>query len=373
MSSKKKLNWLSRLFRFINILVALGLVLSYLATYVSPEKAKFLVLFGISFPIWFALNMLFVGFWLLRRKSFIFVSLICLLLGYNHINNFIQLSWSSKPEAEENSFKIMSYNVKLFGLYTWNKNVELRENIFKQLDQEDPDIVCFQEFYFTENRKGFQTKSLLLEQFKGASIHEKYTHELIHHQYFGVATLTKFPIVGKGYIEFNNDRNNFCIYSDLKINQDTIRLFNGHFASIRFKPEDYQFVEKLKDSAKEIDTQKITNITDRLTNAAVKRASQINKVMEEISKSPYPVVLAGDFNDAPVSYAYQQVRKQLNDSFIFSGNGIGNTYIGTFPSFRIDYIFHDNHFTSHKYKTLPEKYSDHHAIRTILEIKHNQE
>jgi len=204
-------------------------------------------------------------------------------------------------------------------------------------------------------------------------MHEKYTHELIHHQYFGVATLSKFPIVGKGYIEFNNDRNNFCIYSDLKIKQDTIRVFNGHFASIRFKPEDYQFVEELKGNAKDIDPNKITGITDRLMSATVKRASQVRKVMQEISQSPYPVVLAGDFNDAPVSYAYQQVREQLNDSFTSSGNGIGNTYIGTFPSFRIDYIFHDDNFHSHKYKTLPEKYSDHHAIRTILEFKDKSE
>ena len=340
-----------------------------MSTHISPEKFKFLSLFGISFPIWLGLNILFFGFWLLRRRSFMLFSLISILLGFNHVNDFIQLSFSSKPDVKENSFKILSYNVKLFGLYSWKDNKKSRDNIVEQLVKEDPDIICFQEFYFTERPEGFQTKSILLDRFKGASVHEKYTHELIHHQYFGVATLSKFPIVGKGYIEFYNDRNNFCIYSDLKINQDTIRVFNGHFASIRFKQEDYKFMDDIKKDAKQINTKSIGGISERLMSASAKRASQVAKVMDEVKNSPYPVVLAGDFNDAPVSFAYRQVRKQLKDSFTEAGNGIGNTYIGTFPSFRIDYIFHDDNFSAHKYKTLPEKYSDHHAIQTILELE----
>lgn len=369
MSETNNTHFLTRISASFNLIVVLGLFLSFLSTHISPEKLPWLSLFGISFPIWLALNLLFTAYWFLRRKKYFFLSFIILLLGASHITDFLQLSFSTTPTSENDSFRILSYNVRLFGLYTWTENKTIRDKMIKQLIEEDADIMTFQEFYFTERRDGFQTKTILEEKFKGSFFHEKYTHELIHSQYFGVATLSKFPIVAKGYIEFYNDRNNFCIYSDIKIKQDTIRVFNGHFASIRFKEEDYAYIEELKEDAKHIDPEKITGITKRLTSATVKRASQVEKVMEEVLRSPYPVVLTGDFNDAPVSYAYQTVKQHLTDSFTESGNGIGNTYIGSFPSFRIDYIFHDENFSAHKYKTLPEKYSDHYAITTILQFE----
>ena len=50
------------------------------------------------------------------------------------------------------------------------------------------------------------------------------------------------------------------------------------------------------------------------------------------------MILCGDFNDTPLSYTYRQLSRKLTDSFIEKGRGIGNTYIGEFPSFRICYI-----------------------------------
>ncbi|MEM7162152.1 MAG: endonuclease/exonuclease/phosphatase family protein [Bacteroidota bacterium] len=368
MSRKEKGNWLSKCLRLINILVVAALVCSYLSTLISPEKIPWLSFFGISFPIWMALNILFIALWLARRKAIIFLSLITLSLGYFHVSNFIQLSFSSSPEVKKNSFKVLSYNVKNFGLYSWKDNTEIRDSIMAKLDSIDADIMCFQEFYFSEREKGFQTKSILQEQFQGIQFHEKYTHELIHHQYFGVATASRFPILKKGYIEFFNDRNNFCIYSDLLIGLDTVRVFNGHFASIRFSNSDYEIMEKIKKDTWSVKKEEMSSILKRLKNASVKRASQIDEVMAEVAKSPFPVILAGDFNDTPTSYAYCEARKLLEDAFVEAGNGIGNTYNGAFPSFRIDYILHDESFKAHKFKTHQEKYSDHHAIQATLEM-----
>jgi len=87
-----------------------------------------------------------------------------------------------------------------------------------------------------------------------------------------------------------------------------------------------------------------------------------------MKESPHPIVLAGDFNDSPVCYFYRTITSLLNDSFLYIGNGIGNTYIGRFPSFRIDYIFHSPELYSFAYQTLPEELSDHHAISCVIEM-----
>lgn len=47
------------------------------------------------------------------------------------------------------------------------------------------------------------------------------------------------------------------------------------------------------------------------------------------------------------------------DAFVGSGKGIGRTYIGKLPSFRIDYIFHSKDFESLNFQTLELRLSDH--------------
>ena len=77
-----------------------------------------------------------------------------------------------------------------------------------------------------------------------------------------------------------------------------------------------------------------------------RRAAQADSIHKSIKASPYPVSLCGDFNDTPASYAYETIRGDLRDAFIESGSGLGQTYIGDFPSFRIDHIFYDPSLTS---------------------------
>jgi hypothetical protein len=166
-------------------------------------------------------------------------------------------------------------------------------------------------------------------------------------------------------VPFASDANNFCIYADLLVSGDTIRVYNGHLQSIRLKPEDYDLANGKTEQSEIDDAGK--RIARRLKSAFVKRQEQVDRIATSIQASPYPVVLCGDFNDPPVSYTYETFSDILEDSFVACGNGIGNTYIGAFPSFRIDYILHSPSLKAIAYKTLDEKLSDHHAVTATLE------
>jgi endonuclease/exonuclease/phosphatase (EEP) superfamily protein YafD len=85
-------------------------------------------------------------------------------------------------------------------------------------------------------------------------------------------------------------------------------------------------------------------------------------VKNYINRSPYPVIVAGDFNDTPVSYSYRKIRKGLNDSFVESGYGAGFTYHGNYPPNRIDYILYGNDLVSTNFSILRVRYSDHYPI-----------
>ena len=82
--------------------------------------------------------------------------------------------------------------------------------------------------------------------------------------------------------------------------------------------------------------------------------------------SPYPVIICGDFNDVPNSYAYNTIGKGTHDAFTDKGTGIGRTYAGVSPTLRIDHIFADKHFNIEQYIRARKKISDHYPLITDL-------
>jgi hypothetical protein len=66
--------WLSTAYgivKLLNILTIFGLLLAYAAYYVSPVKTLIPVFFGLTYPFWLILNVLFLIFWAFRKKAFL--------------------------------------------------------------------------------------------------------------------------------------------------------------------------------------------------------------------------------------------------------------------------------------------------------------
>jgi len=115
--------------------------------------------------------------------------------------------------------------------------------------------------------------------------------------------------------------------------------------------------------------EEIKDISFRLRDAFIKRASQAKIISKHIQNSPYPVIVCGDFNDVPVSYTYRKMKKSLNDSYIEAGKGIGTTYKGKFPAFRIDFIFHSKDLNCLKFNIHDVYLSDHFPVTGEFVLK----
>ncbi len=361
---KSRTNWFIML---LNIMAIVSLILAYGASHIAPSYYGYLSLFGLSYPFILGANILFIIYWLFKKKRYALFSAIAIVLGATHITDFFQISFPPAAKANTTKIKVLTYNVNLFGYYQANTNKKIRNKIFDVLKREQADILCFQEFYQTDRDGVFETRDTLKKFLPTKYYHERYTHALTGQQYFGVALFSKYPIIKKGHVPFESDPNNFCIYADLLIGKDTVRVYNTHFQSIRFKPEDYALVDGNKNKEDIDDGSK--RIARRLKIAFVKREEQVKRVAKSIEDCPYEIILCGDFNDTPVSYTYETLSDLLEDSFIEAGNGIGNTYNGVFPSFRIDYIMHSAGYHAIKYETLDEDLCDHYAVTATLEKK----
>ncbi|MCD6355167.1 MAG: endonuclease/exonuclease/phosphatase family protein, partial [Prolixibacteraceae bacterium] len=191
-----------------------------------------------------------------------------------------------------------------------------------------------------------------------------------HYQYarssttYGSVTMTRFPIVNMGEIRFEGSRN-ITIYTDVLVQRDTIRIFNIHLQSYQINPDRYSVIES-PGTDQEKDLEELREMGIKFKKAFQLRAAQVREIRKYIGSSPYPVIVCGDFNDTPASFSYRQLRQGLTDAFVASGKGIGRTYVGKLPSFRIDYIFHSKDFSSYNFQTYNFRMSDHLPISCDL-------
>lgn len=322
---------------------------------------------GLAFPVILLANIIFTIYWFAQFRVHAAFSLIAILLSAKTCLGFIQIDFTSDKTSNKD-IKIMTYNSMLFDLYNWKKNNESRNLILTSLAEENPDILCLQEFYTSEQKNDFNNIDTVTGLLNAKNHHVEFTTTLRTFDHWGIATFTKFPIIKKGKIEFNTSANNICIYTDIIVKKDTIRIYNMHLQSIRFNKADYKFIDQVKNDT--IDTkdemEKSKTILRRLKRAFVKRAIQADAIAAHIENCKYKVIVCGDFNDTPASYVYNTVRGNLKDAFVESGAGFEQTYAGKFPRFRIDYILHSKEFTSKNYHHLTETLTDHYPIISYI-------
>ncbi len=340
----------------LNILLAAGILLSYLSVYINPEKFWFIALFGLIYPFLLIANLIFLIYWIFRWKRVVLISLFAIGIGVFHLTSFFQFPFGKESGKGKTDLVILSYNVNLFRLYSWSSKPPTYNEIINFSDSYNPDIICYQEFYTSRGKFSGNNARKLLEM----NAHIGYIVQKRNSGY-GIATFTKHPIVDRGEIKFENT-SNACIYTDIKIGKDTVRVYNNHLQSLRLKERNFNFLlnEEFRQGSNKL--VELKDISFKLRDAFRKRAIQVNKVADHISKCRYPVIVCGDFNDSPISYTYYKMSKTLNDTFREVGIGIANTYMGLIPSYRIDYILHSKHLKAIRYSSPRVNYSDHYPV-----------
>jgi endonuclease/exonuclease/phosphatase family metal-dependent hydrolase len=347
-----------RIFLALNILFAIALVLSYLAVHINPDTFALPALFGLAYPYLLFINLIFALIWIVALRFEALISIAVIAAGITHLSNYIKFQ---KPSGDKTgTFRVQSYNVRLFNYFETWKNSISEKKILELLNNQQSDIICLQELYIIGNPE------LKEDAIKAALGGKYYSHFKVistgKNRYYGIATFSKFPIVGKGDIVHAHS-SSLSIYSDIVAGKDTFRIFNNHLQSFHLHRMERSFLNELTAASEDKETlSELRDISLSLRQGFIRRASQAQAVKARINVSPYPVIITGDFNDTPVSYSYRKIRKGLNDAFVSSGYGAGFTYKGNYPPNRIDYILYDNALECRQFDIVKVKYSDHYPI-----------
>ncbi len=344
-----------RLLRWINILLILTTLLAYLAPYVSPEIFWPLSFFGLLYP-WLLLgNVLCIIGWIIFRKAYFLFSLGCILLGWGHLQSYIGLH-SGPRNYPEGSIRAMTFNA--FGFRNENRTPARLEpdELPGSFPLEGMDIICFQEFpsplrgnYFADYIKENSPLKNAVFQKNGS-----------------LAIFSRFPVKAHGIHYFPNRANGYQ-YADLEIGGHIIRLFNVHLQSSSVSTIADQVAEdaKLQDKKTWL---RIRGMMGRYKRASILRAKQAEEVAGKIKESPYPVLLCGDFNEIPQSYAYHTISQGLQDAFKAGGRGLGITYGGRIPALRIDYVMAGPEFEVLGHKIGRARFSDHFPVWGVVRL-----
>ena len=355
----KGLSFFHKIIYFFNVPFGFILLFSYLANFINPSVLPWVGLVGLGYPIWLSINLLFMLIWILGlKKQFIF-SLFCIAVGYNQLFTLFQTNGLNMAFADnENVMHVMTYNVRTFNLHLFENWQESAREIRKVIKNEDADIVCLQEYYEGSNSPKFNYR---------------YKHIHFTNKHFGLAIFSKFKIINKGTIEYGVDKGVYkvFIYADIiNAKKDTVRIVNAHLLSIRLDSKNLKDLSNSVLSQQELEKQK-QKLIKPLLNGFRGRGDQAKKLGGFIEESPYPIILCADFNDTPGSYTYRQASKQLKDSFVACGQGMGTTL----PSFkhrylplRIDFIFSSDYFNAYNHEVVNKEFSDHYPV--VVDLKY---
>ena len=306
--------------------------------------------------------------WLLKKKKLFFLLIFVLLLGWKHYRSYISIHPFASHSEEKKSFRLMTYNVRVFNLYDWKKNVQWRKDIIHLIDSVNPDILCLQEYVY-DDRKKFDTRDTIME-IGNYKYYKEYFSRQNRYFHFGMAVFSRYPIISGDLIKFPNSLNS-ASHSKVIINKDTVCLWNLHLQSIHIDKKEYYYLDSLSANIEEKHLNTTKEILRKYKKAALLREQQTLYVEDLIDNCKYPVIVCGDFNSAPSSYVYSKfINSGLSDAFVEAGNGVGATYYRFKLPFRIDYVFYPkNLFNIFRCNVIKKNLSDHYPVVVDFEDK----
>ncbi len=338
----KQFRLLDKVIFALNSVAATMLLLSYILPYVEPKKFPTLSVLSLAVPFLIVLNLMFMVYWLLQVKKKLILSLCVLFIGFIFISPFYKFS-SSKHIDDSENISVMNYNVRLFNLFEWIPDSNVRQEIADFIREKQPDVLSMQEYRPDDLQLNGYYK---FEELSGDKVRN------------GQAIFSKFPIVNSGSVEFPDTSNN-AIYVDVVKAGDTIRIYNVHLQSWRLKPTD----EKL-------DIESSKNLLIRIGNTFEEQQSQTELFLAHKAQCRYKMIICGDFNNTAYSYVYNEIQEDLQDAFVEAGNGFGRTFKFKFFPVRIDFILADQSFDVNAFKTFDVELSDHYPIMAKVKLRH---
>lgn len=318
----------------MNAITGILLLISAFSPYISPVSHPYLSCSGLAFPIFLVLNLMFLVPWLLFRcYKCALVPLLFFALSIPAFREFCPFHFRSSVIPSD-SLKVLSYNVMSFN---GDYKEDGKNSILEYLKESDADIICLME-YQVINHKNYLSQKDVDKALKAyryhriGSVGEKGCSNRI-------ACYSKLPILGMERIKYESEANGSYLFK-LKWGEDVLFLIANHLESNKLNKDDKDIYREMMHSPESRTLKKGSKqLLKKLGAAAAIRAVQADSVHHRIEQlKGEKLIVCGDFNDIPLSYAHRTIAKGMTDAFKATGRGVGISYHENRFYFRIDHI-----------------------------------
>ncbi|HVX25007.1 MAG TPA: endonuclease/exonuclease/phosphatase family protein [Parafilimonas sp.] len=358
------------IYKILCLIVLVAFLISCFTQFIHPTQFSFIALFSLAFPYLFLLMIALIIFSFFVNKRMAIFLLICLLCGYKNLSTSFAFNFSSQWNAQkqDSSLRIMTWNVEDFVNLLYGS--EVRAQMLNLITQNNPDVLCVQEFTEVEGAKwrasvrkeldsmGYKYCLLSKDQSWSSSIERNTTR--------GTAIFSKLPFLDS--CRFNvrkHEMNENAVYATILFNNKPLRIYTTHLASFQI----YKDTANANKDIYKITYDRKRAVEYRIRETEIAHEREVKIIRDSISKSPYPVIYCGDINSTPCSYTYRMLKNNLQDAFLTKGFGIGATFYKILPTLRIDVCLVDPKFKIDQCTVVKRKLSDHYPIVTDIRWK----
>ena len=350
------------IFVLLNYLAALLLLGSTLAGTVRPSSFIWFSMLSYAYFPLLIINVAFVALWLCFSSKQFLISAIVIAIRWSFVPLFFQVGNPvTTPQEGDNTLKVMSFNMHHCYGRNYVDNASQAGNVDSNaldflaiLHEENPDVLCLQEFLPYSN-------SIQIHDSITAMGYKHYASAAPEYGLSASICWSKHPIINTTYIDSSTK-----VMTDIVCRGDTVRIFSFHLDSYQLTQDDMDELDKI--SHGNVNRNSGRSTLRKFRNTILTHDTEWVMLKPLIDASDRTCIVAGDFNDTPASYIYQQISKQLKDSYRERGKGFCTTYHGRFPAFRIDYILHSDDIETLSYKRLRCDISDHYPIIAELRL-----
>lgn len=292
---------------------------------------------------------------ILWRTRLLLFPLITLLLATPFILSTVSIH---SKETAGKSFSILSFNAHLFR--ERNDYAKFTLESIRWAVNDSSDIKCIQEY--STNHKWYnldvnrQLKEKGYERFTFKATLPDREHDL------GMGIFSRYPMIDSGIVWEDKGSLNAGLFADIRIDNDTIRVYNVHLASMNLELAQYKNTDNY--------LAKMRVLLGKLKAGSIQRSEEIRTLLDHVESSPYRVIVCGDFNETPYGYNYRLINSRLQNVFEKAGNGFGFTYNSKLFFLRIDHQFVGSGLEPVSYyvdRTL--KQSDHFPTKATYRLK----
>lgn len=332
------------LLQFVLIIIGMLSLMSALAYVVAPSGTVVFQWLGLINPILILWNIGVLLFWICTRMYHPIIPLLSVI----NIIIFLPLvfQYNFKNNVGSTDLRIATYNVRdmrsEYGFSTLS-------NIVDFVKTNDLDVLFLQEVPNEYNQAD------LLNAFVGMkSVVLSNNGEVKGKR---LAILCKYELSDSVALSLN-EQSQYALFATLEYQKEKILLANCHLQTTNWNQVKRSQHSFLSGSYKV------------MSENFIKREDQVINIRKYLDSQHVPIIVAGDFNEPPVSYSYHTIGANLKDAFRAAGNGYSYTYRFLKKIFRIDYIFfNSDKFEAYNYRTADIDYSDHLPVLVDLVIK----